>query len=90
MDDTLAGEPEAFAGPYKENFPRGAYRNQFWIRDVDKAQFMARGVFGQMIYIDRPNEIVVVKLSTWPDYLNLGFLMTTLAAIDALTEALCS
>ena len=33
--------------------------------------------------------IVVVKLSTWPDYLNLGILMTTLAAIDAMTEALC-
>jgi CubicO group peptidase (beta-lactamase class C family) len=89
VDDTLAGEPEAFAGPYKDVFPRAAYRNQFWIRDVDKAQFMARGVFGQMIYIDPPNEIVVVKLSTWPDYLNLGFLMTTLAAIDAVTEALC-
>jgi hypothetical protein len=50
---------------------------------------MARGVFGQLIYIDPPNEIVVVKLSTWPDYLNFGFLMTTLAAIDAITEALC-
>ncbi len=89
VEDTLAGEPEAFAGPYKDVFPRAAYRNQFWIRDVGKAQFMARGVFGQLIYIDPPNEIVVVKLSTWPDYLNFGFLMTTLAAIDAITEALC-
>jgi CubicO group peptidase (beta-lactamase class C family) len=88
VDDTLAGEPEAFTGPYKDVFPRAAYRNQFWIRDVDKAQFMARGVFGQLIYVDPPNEIVVVKLSTWPDYLNFGFLMTTLAAIDAITEAL--
>ncbi len=89
VEDTLAGEPDAFAGPYKDVFPRAAYRNQFWFRDVDKAQFMARGVFGQLIYIDPPNEIVVVKLSTWPDYLNFGFLMTTLAAIDAITEALC-
>ena len=87
--DTLAGDPEAFAGPYKDVFPRGAYRNQFWIRDVDRAQIMARGVFGQLIYIDLPNEIVVVKLSSWPDYLNLEFLLTTLRAIDAVTEALC-
>jgi CubicO group peptidase (beta-lactamase class C family) len=88
VTDTLAGEPEAFTGPYKDVFPRAAYRNQFWIRDVDKAQFMARGVFGQLIYVDPPNEIVVVKLSTWPDYLNFGFLMTTLATIDTITEAL--
>lgn len=89
VSDTLAGDPEAFAGPYKDIFPRGAYRNQFWIRDVDKAQITARGVFGQLIYIDVPNEIVAVKLSSWPDYLNLGFLLTTLSAIDAITEALC-
>jgi CubicO group peptidase (beta-lactamase class C family) len=87
--DTLAGDPTAFAGPYKDIFPRGAYRNQFWIRDVDKTQIMARGVFGQLIYIDASNEIVVVKLSSWPHYLNLEFLLTTLAAIDAITEALC-
>lgn len=89
LHDTLAGDPKSFAGHYKEVFPRGAYRNQFWIRDVDKAQIMARGVFGQLIYVDSPNQIVVVKLSTWPDYLNLGFLLTTLAAIDAITEAIC-
>ncbi len=88
--DTLAGDPSAFAGHYVDIFPRGAYRNQFWIRDVDKAQIMASGVFGQLIYIDIPKEIVVVKLSSWPDYLNLDFLLTTLSAIDALTEALCS
>ena len=89
VEDTLAGNPAAFVSSYQDQFPRGAYRNQFWIRDVDKGQFMARGVFGQLIYIDRPNEIVVVKLSSWPDYLDLGFLLTTLSAIDALVAALC-
>lgn len=82
------GDVEAFVGDYKPTFPRGAYRNQFWIRDVDTAQYMARGVFGQLIYIDAPRRLVVVKLSSWPDYRNFDFLMTTLAAIDAIAAAL--
>ena len=48
------GDREAFLQfPCTEPWPRGTYKNQFWIRDLDRGQIMARGVFGQTIYIDR-------------------------------------
>lgn len=88
---TRIGDPDVFDSPYKLHFPRGAYRNQFWIRDVDKGdkvQYMARGIFGQLIYIDAPRRLVAVKLSSWPDFLNPAYLLNTLAAIDAIAETL--
>ncbi|NQV44447.1 MAG: serine hydrolase [Rhodospirillales bacterium] len=74
--------------PYAEYFPRGAYKNQFWVRDVDREQIMARGVFGQMIYMDPGNDLVIAKLSTWPDFVNVELTLDTLDAVDALTAAL--
>ena len=49
---------------------------------------MARGVFGQLIYIDFDNAMVVVKLSTYPDFTNVAHSKATLAAIDAIAAAL--
>jgi CubicO group peptidase (beta-lactamase class C family) len=49
---------------------------------------MALGVFGQMIYIDPAADLVAVKLSTWPDYLNLDFKLNTLRALEAIAAAL--
>ncbi len=74
--------------PYAEHFPRGAYKNQFWVRDVDREQIMARGVFGQTIYVDPGNNLVVAKLSTWPDFVSVDLMLDGLDAIDALAAAL--
>jgi len=50
---------------------------------------MARGVFGQMIYINRKAELTVVKLSTWPDYQKPDFSKNSLLAFRAIREQLC-
>ena len=42
---------------------------------------MCRGVFGQLIHIDFDTRMVVVKLSTYPDFTNIAYSMATLAAI---------
>lgn len=49
---------------------------------------MARGVFGQMIYVDRDSELTIVKLSTWPDYLIRHFARDSLLAFDAIRKHL--
>lgn len=82
--ETAAGEVEAFAGPYKEIFPRGAYRNQFWLLDVDRPLITARGIYGQMIYVDPVAELVAVKLSAWPAPLDQALLLDTLALIEGI------
>ena len=40
------GDREEFLqSPWAEPWPRGAYKNHFWIRVLDRGQIMARGVF---------------------------------------------
>ena len=83
------GDKQAFLDyVYASHYPNGAYKNQFWIRDVEKQQIMARGVFGQMIYVDPANDLVMAKLSTWPDFVDLGYSLDTMDVIDAVAAAL--
>lgn len=82
------GDSAAFGAPYTDVLPGGAYSRQWWVRDPASGIIMARGVFGQMIYIDPTRELVIVKLSTWPDFTNADRFLLTLAAVDAIAAAL--
>ncbi len=88
IDDTFSGDHGLFNDAGRDVFPNGCYRNQFWIADRDRMTILARGVFGQMIFISRDLDLVVVKLSTWPEFRNPGFEDLTLRAIRAIAAAL--
>ncbi|TIR45661.1 MAG: 6-aminohexanoate hydrolase, partial [Mesorhizobium sp.] len=49
---------------------------------------MCKGVFGQMIHISWEHRMVVVKLSTYPDFLNAAYSVATLKAVHAIAAAL--
>ena len=83
IDDIDNADHSLFGEPYTAAAPNGGYRNQFWIEDVDRPGFMARGVFGQLIYVDPVDHLVVVKLSSWPEFTSLPRLKTALNAIHA-------
>ena len=85
---TLAGDAGKFGAPYSDLLPRGAYRNQFWLREAGRPVLLARGVFGQLISIDLARDLVVVKLSTWPEFTSPARFRTVMAAIDAIAAAL--
>jgi CubicO group peptidase (beta-lactamase class C family) len=68
--------------------PGGAYSKQWWIRDLERGISQARGIFGQLVWIDPPAEMVVVKLSSWPEYLMPEFSYNTDRAIEAVARAL--
>lgn len=78
------GEASKFGEPYTDVAPNGAYKNKWWVRDVDRGDINARGVFGQLIYLDPKSDFMAVKLSTWPDYLIPDFIKNTFLAIDAI------
>ncbi|MBT8436311.1 MAG: beta-lactamase family protein [Gammaproteobacteria bacterium] len=84
IEDINNADHGLFGEPYTEAAPNGAYRNQFWVEDVDRRAFMARGVFGQLIYVDPEQHMVVVKLSTWPEFTSVPRLKTALGAIHAI------
>lgn len=88
IEATRNGNHDIFKEPYSLSLPRGAYRNQFWIEDPQSRAIMCRGVFGQLIYINWNYNMVVVKLSSWPDFLSVPFNIATLNAIHAIAGAL--
>jgi hypothetical protein len=88
VEATRNGNHAIFKEPYNLSLPEGAYRNQFWIEDPRSRAIMCRGVFGQLIYINWDERLVAVKLSSWPDFLNIPFSIATLNAIHSIARAL--
>lgn len=88
IEDIHNADHGLFGEPYTQAAPNGGYRNQFWIDDVDRPGFMARGVFGQLIYVDPAQQVVTVKLSSWPEFTSLPRLKTALNAIHTIGEYL--
>ena len=90
IEDTRHGNHGMFGEPYSYSLPRGAYHNQFWIEDPESRAIMARGVFGQLIYINWDYGMVAVKLSSWPDFLSTDFSNATLAELHRIGRTLMS
>ncbi|MBY2925962.1 serine hydrolase [Rhizobium laguerreae] len=81
-------DPRLFGGIYQEVLPAGAYHNQFWIEDTARGVYMARGVFGQLIYIDPGADFAAIVLSSWPEFVSTTRTRTALTAVRAVREAL--
>ena len=88
VDDIRGGSHGLFSEAAQEVFTNGCYRNQFWIEDESKSTHVCLGVFGQCIYISPEYNMVAVKLSTWPDFLNHELQRDTVAAFHAIAETL--
>ena len=86
--DIVNADPSLFGAPYTDGTPDGAYHNQFWIEDVNEKAYMARGVFGQLIYIDPAHQMVAVKLSSWPEFTSVPRLREMLNALHAIADYL--
>jgi hypothetical protein len=56
MEDTRTGDAgtrAAFSGKlFFYDFPKGMYRNQMWVLDVDRGITLCYGAQGQMVYVD--------------------------------------
>lgn len=88
IQDTVTGGPDsraAFAAcPVDNGMPGGMYRNQFWIPYPGQDVLLCLGIHGQMIYINRPAQLVGVKLSSWPLPQDAWKYFATMAAFDAI------
>ncbi len=77
---TRNGQHGRFTGRYAASLPDGAYHNQFWIEDSTDRSLMARGVFGQWIYVSWKHDMVIAKLSSWSDFVDPVLEKATFAA----------
>ena len=69
-----------------------SYKSQWWIRHQAQGNAaLARGAYGQILYIDPANELVVAKFASSqlsPGYLNDPIVMPMIdAAVDCILNA---
>ena len=77
-------------GIYRNALPDGAYHNQVWIEDMARRAYMARGIFGQFIYVDPAGDFAVVQLATWPEFVSDARTLEFRAVVDAIRAQLVS
>lgn len=87
VEDVRSGDHGHFNDKGRVYFPNGHYRNQFWIEDKGKPAHFCLGVFGQTIYVNPETGMVAVKLSTWPEFQNDGYLRESIDAFHAVARA---
>lgn len=91
LKDTLAGEScssQCYLDSEYSVFGFSHYRNQVWVKDKDKGAMLALGIHGQIIYMDQSKDIVIVKLSSQEEQVNMGMFVDAFSAMDAIAAAL--
>jgi CubicO group peptidase (beta-lactamase class C family) len=59
------GNSEAWdRGEFTGFLPRGNYRNKWYIADRDRGAFTGIGIYGQYIYVDPEDEMIVARFSS--------------------------
>ena len=64
------------------------YRSQWYVlRERDLA--LALGVYGQNIFVDKANEVVIAKVSSQTPPLDKDLIDLTITFVEAMRDALC-
>jgi CubicO group peptidase (beta-lactamase class C family) len=59
------GDTKAFSiGSHADLYPGGAYRNYWWIKNDDDGAYLAKGIYGQYIYINPKKDVVIVRFAS--------------------------
>ncbi|MGO2452860.1 serine hydrolase domain-containing protein [Pseudomonas taetrolens] len=87
-DIRSGGDKDAFAKAGYDLLKGGSYRNMWWVTHNADGAFMARGVYGQRIYIDPKAEMVIVRYASNPIASNSANDPVTIPAFEALAKQL--
>ena len=87
-DIRRGGSREAFVNAGYPLLKGWSYRDMWWHSHNEHGAFMARGVFGQSLYIDPKAEMVIARFASHPVAGNAANDPTTLPAYEALAAYL--
>ncbi len=82
------GDREQFKNGGYTTLPGWSYHDQWWISHDDHGAFSARGVHGQVIYIDPKAEMVIARFASHPLAGNMALDPTSIPAYRALADHL--
>jgi CubicO group peptidase (beta-lactamase class C family) len=91
VDDIRRGaSKEAFAKAGYSSLAGWSYHDMWWHTHNEHGAFMARGVFGQALYVDPKAEVVIARFASHPVAANAANDATSLPAYDAVAKYLMS
>lgn len=64
------------------------YGYQWWIPEGNQGEFMAIGVYGQWIYVNPAKNVIIVKTSADPDFMEEGYELKHVEFFRAIADAL--
>jgi hypothetical protein len=89
VDDIRRGADKAhFAKAGYALLPGWSYRNMWWVTHNEHGAYSARGVHGQVIYVDPTAEMVIARYASHPLAANANLDPTSLPAYHALAKHL--
>jgi CubicO group peptidase (beta-lactamase class C family) len=89
VDDIRRGaDPAQFAKAGYALLAGWSYRNMWWVSHNEHGAYTARGIHGQVIYIDPKAEMVIARFGSHPLAANANFDPTSLPAYRALAKHL--
>jgi len=91
IQDTMTGDAtsrQCYLDSEYAVFGFSHYRNQVWVKDSAREHMLALGIHGQIIYMNRSDDVVIVKLSTQPEQVDMEMFVDAFAAMDAIAAAL--
>lgn len=82
------GDPAKFAKAGYKLLPNWSYKDMWWVTHNPNGAYMARGIYGQNIYVDPKAEMVIVRYASHPAAANAANDPVTLPAYAAIAAAL--
>jgi len=87
-DIRKGGSKDDFAKAGYKTLPGWTYRNMWWVSNNEHGAYSARGIHGQVIYIDPKAEMVIARYASFPIAANAFLDPTSLPAYHALAKHL--
>lgn len=87
-DIRKGGDKANFARAGYQTTPGWSYRNMWWVSHNEHGAYAARGVHGQVIYVDPKAEMVIARYASHPVASNAALDPTSLPAYHALAKHL--
>jgi hypothetical protein len=83
----LGGDTKKFATAKLPQLEGWSYKSQWWIRHIeDRVCLVARGAHGQVLYVDRQNELVIARFGSSQKPASALLDPVLLPLIDLITE----
>lgn len=64
------------------------YGYQWWVPQGEQGEFMAIGIYGQWIYVNPSNKVIIVKTSADPNFMEKGYELRHVEFFRAVAEGL--